>query len=335
MCFNWENIENRKNRQELSIQEISKIADGFNKLHSLIISGGEPFMRQDVSDIISEFHKRLGIRHVSIPTNLFCNDAPEKIRSIAIKHPGIFFRILISLDDIGEDHDVIRGHKGGFKKLMWNYERLRVYKKNLGNLSLNVATVFTSYNAEKMTHILDFSGGLDIDDIKLIYVRGDTREHEAKDVTPEQYEYCVKYAEKIIIKKNRTKSLYNNVFSSASLVAKELISESLIKKQQVLHCNAGSRFVVISETGEVFPCETLGQKLGNLRQYEYSISSIMKSGKAQKVMRFINDGKCSCTMDCNTISNVIYSPSVYLRVLKKLLAFYKERFIQLDGGRFR
>lgn len=323
MCFYWKNIESRDNGKELSIEEISKIAGNFRRLHALILSGGEPFLRDDLSEIISVFNKRSGTKHVSIPTNFFCDDTPEKIRDIIIKHPGIFFRILISLDGIDEDHDAIRGLKGGFQKLMSNYEKLHRFKKNFKNLSLNTVTVLTSYNAEKIPGILAFAGELDVDDIKLVYVRGDSREAKAKNVSPEKYLDYIKYAETLTIKKNRTKSFYNNLFSSVSLVAKEQIAEFLIKKQMALPCNAGSKLIVISETGKAIPCEILGQELGDLREHDYNMTSIMKSEKAQKVMQSIKEGRCCCAMDCNTISNVVCSPSMYPRVLKKLLAFYR------------
>jgi MoaA/NifB/PqqE/SkfB family radical SAM enzyme len=322
MCFNWKNIEEGRSREELSIEEIKRIAEGFKGLHSLIVSGGEPFLREDLEEVVTEFHNRSGTRHVSIPTNLFCEEVPEKIRNLAVKHPGVFFRILMSIDGIGEDHDFIRDRNGGFDKLLCNYERLRAYKKGLSNVSLNAAVVLSTYNKEKIGPLLDFVGGLDIDDIKLIYVRGDTREPEAKDVPPVVYQKAFKLAESLTIKRNRTKSFYNNLLSAVSLVSKELIAEGLVKNRMPVPCNAGTRFLVVSDTGEVFPCEMLGRDLGNLREHDYDISSVLKSTKAKDVLEFIRQGKCFCTMDCNTISNVIYSPSLYPRVFKKLRAIY-------------
>ena len=40
MCFNWKNLKDSAKREELSIEEIEKIAEGFAGLHSLIVSGG-------------------------------------------------------------------------------------------------------------------------------------------------------------------------------------------------------------------------------------------------------------------------------------------------------
>lgn len=313
-------MDERQSREELSLKEISRIADSFKGLHSLILSGGEPFLRDDLNGIVSEFHKRTPAKQVSIPTNLFCRDAPEKIKEMALKHPSIFFRILISIDGVGDDHDVIRGHKGGFKKLIANLEKTVAYKKDLKNLSLNSVTVLSSFNSEKIKPTIDFAGSLEIDDIKIIYVRGNTREPEAKDVSPDKYQQCIKYAEELTIKKDRTKSLYNDLFSSVSLVAKEEIAKSLSSGRLSRRCNAGSKLIVISETGEVFPCEILAEKLGDLREHDYNIASIMKSDQAKDVLDFIRAGKCSCTMDCNAISNAVYSPSLYLRALKKYIS---------------
>jgi MoaA/NifB/PqqE/SkfB family radical SAM enzyme len=321
MCFYWKNIENARKEDELSLDEISKIARGLRGLHSLIVSGGEPFLREDLEDIIAEFHNRSGTRQVTVPTNLFRDDTAERIRDMAVKLPGVIFRICISLDGTGEDHDIIRGRRGGFEKLMRNYERLRAYKKEAANLKLNVAVVLSSFNAEKITPLLNFAGTLDVDDIKLIYVRGDTKEKEAKDVPPRIYRESIKLAEELS-KKRRSMSLYNNLFSAATLVAKELIAEGLDTEKGRVACNAGERFLVISETGTLYPCAMLGRELGRLREHDYSIDSVMGSEKAGEVLRYIKEGQCFCTMDCNTISNVIYSPSLYPRVFKKLLGFY-------------
>ncbi len=323
MCFNWKNMNDGKTREELSVDEITKIAGSFNGLHSLILSGGEPFLRKDLKDIVGAFQKHSGTKQVSIPTNLFCSDAPEMIKDIASSYPDVFFRILISIDGIGEEHDDIRGHKGGFDKLTNNLNRLISYKKELHNLSLNSVTVVSSFNADRIIPTLDHIRELDIDDIKLIYVRGDTREPEAKEVTPEIYQKCIQHAEKLTIKKKRTKSLYNNLFSSVSLVAKEEIAESLKTRRLPRPCNAGSKLIVISDTGEVFPCEILSEKFGDLREHNYSLSEVLNTERAKKLLDFINEKKCFCTMDCNAISNVIYSPLTYPRVLKKFLKFYK------------
>ncbi len=321
MCFYWKNIEESRTREELSLEEISRIADHFKGLYSLVISGGEPFLRDDLDDIVSEFHARTPVKQVSIPTNLFCSDGPEKIKEMALKHPDIVLRILVSIDGIGEDHDMIRGHKGGFGKLTANLERIAAYRKGLKNLDVSSITVMSSFNAEKIRSIIDFAADLKVDDIRIMRARGDTREPEAKDISVDEYRKCLEYAEAVSAGRDGKGSFYSDLLNSASRVAKEKTVKPSASSRLFRRCNAGSRIIVISETGEVFPCETLPEKLGDLRQHDYSIDSVMRSDRAKSVLGFIGAGKCSCIMDCNAaVSNVIYSPYLYPSMLRKYIS---------------
>ncbi len=314
-------MDESRSREELSLGEISRIADNFKGLHSLVLSGGEPFLRDDLHKIVSEFHKRTPVQQVSIPTNLFCDGAPERIKEMALQHPNVLFRVLISIDGIGEDHDIIRGHKGGFAKLMANLERTIVYRREIRNLSLSSITVLSSFNSEKIRPTIDFAKGLEIDDARILYVRGDTREPEAKDVSLDQYRQCLEYAEQSTMRRDRTGSFYDNLINCVSLVAKEEIARPAGSGRLTRRCNAGAKLIVISETGEVLPCETLPRKLGDLRDHDYSVASIMKTDRAKDVLGFIRTGKCACSMDCNSaVSNVVYSPFLYPRVLKKYVS---------------
>ena len=40
-------------------------------------------------------------------------------------------------------------------------------------------------------------------------------------------------------------------------------------------CNAGNKIIVIGETGDVYPCEVLDFKMGNLRDYDLSLHRLM------------------------------------------------------------
>ena len=53
---------------------------------------------------------------------------------------------------------------------------------------------------------------------------------------------------------------------------------------------AGKRLLVISERGEVRPCEILNDSLGNLRDYNYDMQQLMKSQKVKEMQKWI---KCT------------------------------------------
>ena len=66
-CFYWRNLNSNKN--ELTLEEIDKITKNSGKIQVLLLSGGEPFLRKDLFEIISLFIKNAGVKVISIPTN--------------------------------------------------------------------------------------------------------------------------------------------------------------------------------------------------------------------------------------------------------------------------
>jgi len=81
-------------------------------------TGGEPFLRKDIGEIVKIFHKNTGVRNVGIPTNAarrartvsivkdLCESCPEASTCTSD----------ISLDGVGPLHDEIRVFPGLFKR---------------------------------------------------------------------------------------------------------------------------------------------------------------------------------------------------------------------------
>ncbi len=49
--------------------------------------------------------------------------------------------------------------------------------------------------------------------------------------------------------------------------------------------------LIISERGEVRPCEILNDSLGNLREYNYDMQQLMKSQKVKEMQKWIKEYK--------------------------------------------
>ena len=100
----------------------------------------------------------------------------------------------------------------------------------------------------------------------------------------------------------KNKMVYDKVYKTAK--DNEFIS----------NCHAGSLFGVISPSGDVFPCEILDTKYGNLRDFDYDLPSIWKSQLKQNFCKKIKDEKCFCTYECawtfNILGNKKYHPSL-------------------------
>ena len=123
-CFYWQELNACKD--ELSIDEIRKIASSFKHLVSLSLTGGEPFVRKDVKEIIEAFCRGCGTKEVGIATNgTFTEATVETIQSVLEEVPVESLNVQISLDGLEKTHDEIRGIKGSFEKAIATITELK------------------------------------------------------------------------------------------------------------------------------------------------------------------------------------------------------------------
>jgi radical SAM protein with 4Fe4S-binding SPASM domain len=127
-----------KSRLELSTSDALRMVRDISLLGSriLIVSGGEPLMRDDIPEVCREA-KRRGLR-VLVSTNgtLITDQVVYYLKRCGVDYVGV------SLDGLGQTHDEIRGAKGSFARALQSLKMLRdsgimtgvrmtVFKKNL------------------------------------------------------------------------------------------------------------------------------------------------------------------------------------------------------------
>src|SRR3989338_11550435 len=76
-CFFWESLNN-PNTKELSLDEITKLAKSFKNLVYVSLTGGEPFLRRAIDDIMKVFYKYSNTVFFAIPTNALMPDTIVK-----------------------------------------------------------------------------------------------------------------------------------------------------------------------------------------------------------------------------------------------------------------
>ncbi|MGC9132745.1 MAG: radical SAM protein, partial [Candidatus Micrarchaeia archaeon] len=120
---------------ELTLNEIKEFAKKNDWFKWIGLTGGEPFLREDISQIAEVFSKySKGLYILTIPTNALCNGdfIEEKIKEILeLKIPRVV--ITISLDGYEKLHDRIRGVKGNYQKAINLYKRLKRLKQSYPN----------------------------------------------------------------------------------------------------------------------------------------------------------------------------------------------------------
>src|SRR5499427_2099795 len=98
---------------DMTFDQIEKVSRTMPPITDLWLSGGEPTLRHDASEIIDTFVQNNGVRRLIIPTNGLVKSRVLEIVDRALgKHAGLDLYLNIALDGHGETHDRIRGVPG-------------------------------------------------------------------------------------------------------------------------------------------------------------------------------------------------------------------------------
>ncbi|AKG92527.1 putative Fe-S oxidoreductase [Geoglobus ahangari] len=127
---------------EEAVAFIDDLAD--MKVPVLLLSGGEPLMREDIFELIS-YAKSKGL-HVSLSTNgtLISEEVAEKLAKAGVDYVGV------SLDGMPETNDRFRGLKGAFERA---FEGL-VNAKEAGILT-GIRFTVTKYNLKDVPEVVN------------------------------------------------------------------------------------------------------------------------------------------------------------------------------------
>ena len=126
-CSIWELYRDRPElrENELTLDEIEKIFRSMGHIYVFNISGGEPFLRSDITGIIKAACNHLSPGVVHIPTNAIARNRIERkteeiLEILKSNCAETQLTIKPSLDHIESKHDEIRGVPGNFEK-SWMY----------------------------------------------------------------------------------------------------------------------------------------------------------------------------------------------------------------------
>lgn len=327
-CYIWKvYLNDRKKRQEeLKIQEIEKIFKSIGHIYFFNISGGEPFLRKDLPEIVELACKYLKPGVIHVPTNGIASKVIEKktkkiLETMKNNDCNIPFTIKPSFDAVGKKHDEIRGVKGNFKKVIETVKRLKKLQRIYGNLDVGLGTVISKFNIDINTlkDVSDYAKKLDVDS----YINEIAEQRSElftldKDITPssEDYKRAINYFKNFKTKKKLSK--YTQAFR---IVYYDLVVRILKERRQVIPCYAGISNAHISPYGDVWPCCVLGynKSMGNLKDMNYDFKKIWYSKKANEIRKYIRKKKCYCPLANQAYSNILMNPVSMIKVLKIIL----------------
>lgn len=316
-CF----FKNRlnKNYKELTFEELEKLSKSLPRILRLFISGGEPFLRNDLAEICQLFSINNKVDELTIPTNGLLPDRIAEFTEKIIKKIGkTHLMVSLSVDAPPLLNDKIRGVNGSFDKALETYKRLVDLKNNYPSLRVHMTTTISKYNYDSLEEL-----------IKLIKEKmPELNGHNFELIRDKHSEYSLNLPslEKIIEfskiqnklnKENKKHFSYSWWKSKIAIPIKnyknDLIIEILKNKKQVIPCFAGKLMGVVNEVGDVFLCELL-PPVGNIKKRTFK--EVWNSKEAERQREMIKNKGCFCTHTCFQGTNILFNPLVYFKILK-------------------
>jgi radical SAM protein with 4Fe4S-binding SPASM domain len=308
--------------EELTLAEIAKISASLGNLLWLAFSGGEIFLRHDIAEIAALFYKQNKPAIILLPTNgLLPAVIRQKTEEILMKCPRSTIVVKLSLDGPEEIHDAIRGVQGAYRKTMETYEALADLLAGHANFELGINSVFCSANQDHMDDFIDFIAGLQgVKTHTVSLIRGEAAAADLKTVDLQKYQRAIVKLENNL--KNKISSTYRfsggRLKAAQDILQRRLIHKTTVEQRPLLPCYAGRLNLVLTETGDLYPCESFTMKLGSVRQDGYDLQRILKTDHARRILETIKDN-CFCSHECYMMTNILFNPRQYPALLREYL----------------
>jgi len=311
--------DTQRKKHELSLSEIEKIAQNYGKISKLSFSGGEPFLREDLPEIVDAFIRYCDPQIVDIPTN---GSIPDRIQSMVKRilplMEGRILDIQLSIDGTKEVHDRIRGIPGLYQKILQTFELLSLLRNKHSALKIKMNLVYFAGNRDVTESLArEFEASYEFDRFQITYPHGESINDEiTKNIDFDVFHELSRAIQKHYKTRNRG-DLHSLIFRAVKLIRDDIIRENHILLQDMgAICRAGERILVLDDIGEVYPCEPLWESVGNVRQEDYSIHRVLRGQRmADFKQKHLGPGKCTCSWGCVALEKIIYSPSLYPRLL--------------------
>jgi len=319
-CF-YSHAGRDSSERELNVDDYRKISSSMGRLLWLAFSGGEIFLRDDIAEIANLFYRGNSPGVILLPTNGL-NPAVirEKAEQIVGECPESVVVVKLSLDGPEDINDSLRGVKGAFNKTMETYEALYGLFDEYENFELGFNSVFCASTQNSMPWLCSFIKNLDDKTTHTVsLIRGDVPYDDEKNIDIEKYKQTIKTLATGI--KEGSSRIFNfnlsRLKAAQDIVQGELICDLISKKTSVIPCLAGKLTLTITETGDVYPCESFHAKLGNIHQTQHDLRKLLATGLAKEVIESINSSGCRCTHECYMIMNILFNPYMYPSLFKQ------------------
>ena len=303
-----------KPEEEITVETIRKLPE----MYFTNITGGEPFIREDLKDIVRELYKKSD--RIVISTNGFFT---ERIVDLCKEFPQIGIRI--SIEGLEQTNNEIRGLEDGFNR---GYTTLKTLV-DMGMKDVGFGMTVQDKNAPDLVPLYEISDELGME-FATASLHNSFYFVESNNIINDRLMVAENF-EKLINKlldSNSPKKWFRAYFNHGLI-------NYIFSQKRLLQCDMSFDTFFIDPFGDVMPCNGTKEKevMGNLN--EQSWDELWNSEKAETVRKKVR----SCDRNCWMIGSVspamhkyIWVPALWVIRHKFLRFFSKKKYSMYENN---
>jgi MoaA/NifB/PqqE/SkfB family radical SAM enzyme len=271
MCHIWKYPTHPSD--EVTLATLEKIPSGIDNLN---ITGGEPTLRSDLSEIVDVLHPKA--RTLEISSNgLHAN----RLEPIVRKYPDL--KVRFSLEGFEQTNNRIRGEEDGFMRKVEGLLRL----KELGARDIGFGAVIQDDNVDELLDLYRFSRkhGVEFATSAL----HNAFQFHKNDNAPYDRVRVARKIEGLIVEMLKTGSVKNWFRAYLNLG----LMEKILGHDRLIPCTAATDFLFVDPWSDVYACNVRPDLLmGNLEKQTWS--QVFQGARASEIRSKVH----ACSQNC-------------------------------------
>ena len=295
-----------KPEEEISIETIKKLPE----MYFTNITGGEPFIRDDLKDIVRELLKKSD--RIVISTNGFFTD---RIVELCKEFPQVGIRI--SIEGLEKTNNEIRGLDDGFNRGYTTLKKL----VDMGMKDVGFGMTVQDRNAADLVPLYNISDELGME-FATASLHNSFYFVESNNIIKDRLTVAQNFEDLVnrLLDSNSPKKWFRAYFNHGLI-------NYIFSQKRLLPCDMSFDTFFIDPYGDVMPCNGTKEKqvMGNLNRQSWE--ELWNSEQAEKVRSFVRNCDRNCWMTGSVspaMHKYIYKPAAWV-IKHKFLRFFKKK----------
>lgn len=271
MCNTWQHPSQPE--EEITADDLAKLPE----IPSINVTGGEPFLRDDLAELLSVL--RTKARRVVISTNGYLTD---RIIDTVRQHPWVGVRI--SLEGLPKANDELRGLSDGFDHGI----RTLIALSDMGLKDIGFGITLSDRNVSDVLELFHLAKMMGVE-FSTAAVHNSYYFHKMDNrftnIVEARRVLSALIAE--LLQSRHAKDWFRAYFNHGLLGYIE-------GAPRLLPCRMGHDAFFLDPYGEIFPCNVMERTMGNIKQQDFS--QIWNSAEAEDIRRRVKNCEHNCWM---------------------------------------